>query len=183
MRSPPWPPPPGHRARLSAPSTPRRAAVVTGAVAALTLVASGAAIAAPGHDHEEATTATHSHGADTDTVGAHDHPTCPTSRTHPRPRPSRPPPPRTCSPDHRRHDRLPGPGGRDEGRVRRAGSLGPQAEEGRGRGEDRPRPMPAAGSTCPTRPTAPTARILDPSGARDPHLLATRPTGSSISSG
>jgi hypothetical protein len=38
-------------ARLKAPSTPRRAAVLTGAVAALTLVASGAAIAAPGHDH------------------------------------------------------------------------------------------------------------------------------------
>jgi hypothetical protein len=38
-------------ARLTSPSTPRRAATLTGTVAALTLVVSGAAIAAPSHDH------------------------------------------------------------------------------------------------------------------------------------
>lgn len=50
-------------ARLTTPSTPRRAAALTGAVAALTLVASGAAIAAPGHDHgdTDAASAAHDH--------------------------------------------------------------------------------------------------------------------------
>jgi hypothetical protein len=72
-------------ARLKAPSTPRRAAVLTGAVAALTLVASGAAIAAPGHDHgatdvARASAHTHSDAADADgdegsarDAAAHDH--------------------------------------------------------------------------------------------------------------
>lgn len=73
-------------ARLKAPSTPRRAAVLTGAVAALTLVASGAAIAAPSHDHPTAdvagAAAGHSHlladadgSADgsADGTAAHDH--------------------------------------------------------------------------------------------------------------
>jgi hypothetical protein len=74
-------------ARLKAPSTPRRAAVLTGAVAALTLVASGAAIAAPGHEHASTevagATAGHSHtdaadadgdlAADDPEGAAHDH--------------------------------------------------------------------------------------------------------------
>lgn len=47
--------------RLTAPSTPRRAAALTGAVAVLTLVASGAAIAAPSPDHAEG--AAHDHSA------------------------------------------------------------------------------------------------------------------------
>ncbi len=78
-------------ARLKAPSTPRRAAALVGAVAALTLVASGAAIAAPGHDHASTdvagATAGHSHSdtgdadgdlAVDDTEGtAHDHPDVP----------------------------------------------------------------------------------------------------------
>ncbi|GAB3067294.1 hypothetical protein [Pedococcus soli] len=62
--------------RLRTPSTPRRAALVTGAVAAVALVASGAAIAAPGHDHTEETAAaghTHASGAATSESGAHDH--------------------------------------------------------------------------------------------------------------
>lgn len=69
--------------RLRSPSTPRRAATITGAVAALTLVASGAAIAAPGHDHatdEASASTTHTHGDATadehgaeGTVHAHDH--------------------------------------------------------------------------------------------------------------
>jgi len=74
--------------RLKGPSTPRRAAALTGAVAALTLVASGAAIAAPGHDHGAAevagASAGHSHADGTDGEGddtdgddtgatAHDH--------------------------------------------------------------------------------------------------------------
>ncbi|SDP33903.1 hypothetical protein SAMN04489867_2117 [Pedococcus dokdonensis] len=70
--------------RLRSPSTPHRAAAITGAVAALTLVASGAAIAAPGHGHatdEASASTTHSHGdATTDegddaegAVHAHDH--------------------------------------------------------------------------------------------------------------
>lgn len=65
--------------RRTAPSTPRRAAGLTGAVAALTLVASGAAIAAPGHDHgttDVAGAATHTHavtGDDGAEGAAHDH--------------------------------------------------------------------------------------------------------------
>ena len=85
-------------ARLKAPSTPRRAAVLTGAVAALTLVASGAAIAAPGHDHGATDVAgasahTHSDAADADGDEAPPRarrtttPTCRTCPTPPRPRP------------------------------------------------------------------------------------------------
>jgi hypothetical protein len=60
------------RERLMHPA-PRRAAMLTAGVAALVVVASGTALAAPEHDHTEATAVDHTHSADPSSVAAHDH--------------------------------------------------------------------------------------------------------------
>ena len=177
-------------ARLKALSTPRRAAVLTGAVAALTLVASGAAIAAPGHDHgatDVAGTSAHTHSAAADADGddtegaAHDHsdvPNLPDTA-------SATPEQTAAAKDLLTQTIAATTAYRDPAAATKAGfdvqaawdrkqkKLDGRGQEGRRQGRR---------CTCPTRPTAPTARSSTRTPRR-PSSTAARPTASSPSSG